>query len=46
LKNGKVSINDYYDMQNIQADTDMRNSISEKNKDSISATKPSRPPRV
>ncbi len=28
LSSGKISVNDYYEMQNIQADTDMRRSLS------------------
>lgn len=28
LRNGKLSVRDYYDLQNIKADTDMRNSIN------------------
>lgn len=33
LKNGRVGVMDYYKMQNIQADTNMRNSFSNKDKD-------------
>ncbi len=29
LSSGKISVNDYYEMQNIQADTAMRNSLSQ-----------------
>ena len=31
LRKGKISVDDYYAMQNIKADTSMRNSISDKN---------------
>lgn len=31
LRKGKLTVDDYYNMQNIQADTSMRNSISNKN---------------
>ena len=33
LKEGKLGVLDYYDMQNIKADTEMRNSISAPNKE-------------
>lgn len=33
LKKGKVGLMDYYKMQNVQADTNMRNSFSNKDKD-------------
>ena len=33
LKSGKVGVMDYYKMQNVQADTNMRNSFSNKDKD-------------
>lgn len=33
LKSGKVGLMDYYKMQNVQADTNMRNSFSNKDKD-------------
>jgi len=33
LKSGKVGVMDYYRMQNVQADTNMRNSFSNKDKD-------------
>lgn len=36
LRKGKISVDEYYNMQNIQADTSMRNSISTKNEDTTS----------
>lgn len=38
LRKGKISVDDYYNMQNIQADTSMRNSISTKNEDNANPT--------
>ena len=35
FKNGNIGVMDYYRMQNIQADTSMRNSISNKGGDNI-----------
>ena len=47
LRKGKLSVDDYYSMQNMQADTSMRKSISDKNEDSIvnkpQDNKPTRP---
>ena len=44
LRKGKISAEEYYNMQNVQADTSMRNSISEKNGSSTSnPSKPLRP---
>ena len=43
LRKGKVSAEEYYNMQNIQADTSMRNSISEKNNPTTAGGKPPRP---
>ena len=44
LRKGKISAEEYYNMQNVQADTSMRNSISEKNGGSTSnPSKPLRP---
>ncbi len=42
LRKGKLSVEDYYNMQNIQADTDMRNSISNKNEETTPSNKPLR----
>lgn len=42
LRKGKISVDDYYNMQNIQADTDMRNSISNKNEETSPSNKPPR----
>lgn len=43
LRHGKISVDEYYNMQNIQADTSMRKSISDKNDATSSANKPPRP---
>ncbi len=40
LKSGKVGLMDYYKMQNVQADTNMRNSFSNKDKDKPAGDKP------
>ena len=42
LKKGKVGVMDYYKMQNVQADTNMRNSFSNKDKDGKPIDKPDR----
>lgn len=42
LKAGKVGVMDYYKMQNVQADTNMRNSFSSKDKDGKPLDKPSK----
>ena len=42
LKSGKVGVMDYYRMQNVQADTNMRNSFSNKDKEKP-IDKPERP---
>lgn len=44
LKNGKFSVVDYYKLQNLTADTKMRNSISDSKDDKNSGGKPERPP--
>lgn len=51
LRSGKLTVDDYYNLQNIEADTSMRNSISEKNKETTTnGTLPvgggARPPRL
>ena len=35
LSSGKISVNDYYEMQNIQADTAMRNSLSKAEEEKV-----------
>lgn len=42
LKSGKVGLMDYYKMQNVQADTNMRNSFGNKDKDGKPIDKPER----
>ena len=42
LKSGKVGLMDYYKMQNVQADTNMRNSFSNKDKENKPIDKPDR----
>jgi len=42
LKSGKVGVMDYYKMQNVQADTNMRNSFSNKDKDKPAGDRPER----
>jgi uncharacterized protein YqfA (UPF0365 family) len=42
LRGGKMSVEDYYNMQNLQADTSMRNSISTKNAESTKAADPAK----
>jgi len=42
LKAGKVGVMDYYKMQNVQADTNMRNSFSNKDKERPAGEKPDR----
>ncbi|MBQ7880618.1 MAG: flotillin-like protein FloA [Clostridia bacterium] len=42
LKSGKVGVMDYYKMQNVQADTNMRNSFSNKDKDTKPNDRPER----
>lgn len=42
LKSGKLGVMDYYKMQNVQADTNMRNAFGNKDKDT---SKPERPHR-
>lgn len=44
LKNGKFSVVDYYKLQNLTADTKMRNSISDSKDDKNGSGKPERPP--
>ena len=44
LRKGKITVEDYYSMENLQADTSMRKSISNKNEDSL-ASKNNKPPR-
>ena len=44
LKNGKFSVVDYYKLQNLTADTKMRNSISDSTDDKNSSGKPGHPP--
>ncbi len=42
LKSGKLGVMDYYKMQNVQADTNMRNAFSNKDKDTSKPEKPHR----
>lgn len=42
LKSGKLGVMDYYKMQNVQADTNMRNSFSNKDKDGRPLDRPER----
>ncbi len=44
LRKGKVSVEEYYSMQNLQADTSMRKSISNKNEDAINNK--AKPPKM
>lgn len=45
LRKGNITVDEYYNMQNIQADTSMRNSISTKNESSQTNPGPNNPPR-
>lgn len=40
LRKGKISVEDYYAMENLQADTSMRNSISDKNTETLNKKPP------
>ena len=44
MRNGKFGVMDYYKLQNISADTNMRNAISGKAENKDGAGKPDRPP--